>query len=305
MRSGRRRHYVPQMMIRAFADSDGALHELIKSRLALGTRVRRPKKILYADDMYIDSAVDLDEELFKPIEQRFQQVYPILASGDAKDYPQHSDAGYAFIEWIASMMCRMPGHELQLREILGKSEPTDEHAIAARVLQEVAPQLLANMIRVAEYERIKDLLCRPRWKWAMKTWSEPVSIVLTDMPVCYVRTSEESQLVIICPISSRRVLFGGLEQDIDKCRNWDSRLVNVFLAGWAVRHIFSRDRRALHEIIEDLSGKGIVVDQNWCAGARRPLLGMLDRIKSQPSPSEDQVNELDERMKEAFGAPRS
>src|SRR5947208_1598081 len=75
-------HRVPQMMARRFAGDDGKLAELYKPSLALSTRRKPPKGILFGEDVYKDQVADLDDELFKPIEQTFALVYPSLVDSD-------------------------------------------------------------------------------------------------------------------------------------------------------------------------------------------------------------------------------
>src|SRR5437763_7343525 len=111
MPTGRKQHQVPQMMIKRFASAGGTLTELIKPNLTIGSRGRRPKGILFGEDLYRDHQSDLDEELLTPIEQRFARIYPSLAE-DAHPQVTCAKKGAALIDWIASMLVRTRAYAL-------------------------------------------------------------------------------------------------------------------------------------------------------------------------------------------------
>src|ERR1035437_2617727 len=105
MLTGSNQHLVPQMMIKRFAGDDRKLSELHKPTLTLGSRRRSPKGILFLQNFYHDSISDFDDELLKPIEQKFARFYPLLTDG-AKPEPLTGEGGAALIDWIAAMLVR-------------------------------------------------------------------------------------------------------------------------------------------------------------------------------------------------------
>src|SRR4051812_8565459 len=120
MPTGRDQHLVPKMMIKRFSGDDGKVMELIKPSLALGSRRRSPKGILFGEDFYRDHQSDLDEELFTPIEQRFARIYPLLAE-DAHPQVTCGKKGAALIDWIASMLVRTRAYAL-LAQAVGQKD---------------------------------------------------------------------------------------------------------------------------------------------------------------------------------------
>src|SRR5438874_9257770 len=101
MSTGRDQHLVPQMMIKRFAGDDGKLSELYKPTLAIGSRRRSPKGILYLEDFYRDRVSDFDNEFLKPIEQKFARFYPLLTD-KAMPEPLNGQGGAALVDWIAA-----------------------------------------------------------------------------------------------------------------------------------------------------------------------------------------------------------
>jgi len=83
--SNRRQHIVPQQMIRRFANEQGRLFELYKPTLSIGTRMKLPRGILFHDYYYDDRIISFDEEVLKPIEDKFGHYYEDFANAPLQE----------------------------------------------------------------------------------------------------------------------------------------------------------------------------------------------------------------------------
>ncbi len=222
-------HTVPQMMIRRFAGSDGKLVELVKPELSLGTRRRSPKGIMFKNDHYRDFIADLDEELLKPIEQKFAKYCPLMADEvKAKLIPP--DRGSAFIEWVAAMLVRTDAFVSFFHAVADKMEDGFEKLLYRRFRKE-----MQNDARTFMFHDFVDLLTRENYRWKALNFPSNVCVVLTDNPVCQTNGLGIGGQVTIVPLSKHRVMFGGQKEAIDEMRNISIGELNHFLAGWSER----------------------------------------------------------------------
>lgn len=267
-----KQHIVPQQMIRRFANKNGELAELLKPELALATRWKSPKEILWADDYYKDIVRDLDTELFKKVEQRFALHYPALADKPIELTRIVGDPASALIDWIASMLARTQMIVLAAAAVARKDDPR-MHAVFT-----LAPALVSNTLRVAWYDQMRDLMTRPRWKWRMICIKGNEVLILTDNPVLLFRPKDTSGFSVVAPLASRRVLIGG--PDLPQTFRKDLvPAINRLMTGWAYSRVYSGSREQLEELARQLSE-----DNDWSHEARRPLFGHPDRVMTMRSP---------------------
>ncbi len=177
MSTGERQHLVPQMMIRRFAGDDGKLTELYMPSLAIGSRRRAPRGILFVDGFYRNHISDLDDELLTPIEQAFAQFYPLVA-GEPDPKPISGDGGAALIDWIAAMLVRTRAFVYLSQAVVRKRSAVTDDAWNA------AWPLLINIARADWFTELRNLLARPEFKWKMKSYRDDEFVVLSDHPVC-------------------------------------------------------------------------------------------------------------------------
>jgi hypothetical protein len=292
MPTGRHQHVVPQMMIKRFAGEDHKLTELIKPELSFGSHRRSPKGILFGEDCYRDHQSDLDEELFTPIEQKFALIYPSLAE-DAHPQVTCGKKGAALIDWIASMLVRTRAHALMAQAVGHKDSAFGD------VLWKVAPKLMNNIVRISWFSELQDILSRPLFRWKVKTYPPEETLVLTDFPVCQTSGSPPDGQVTIVPLSKHRVMFGGSEKAI---AHWDIRAddLNAILAGYAQRSIFAADGATLERLAQHLRGEN-GHSPEWCAAARSPFFGFLDRLKDMKAPETPEVSQWFKQFKDSYG----
>jgi hypothetical protein len=285
--SGADQHLVPQMMIRQFAGDDGKLSELDKPTLVVRRRRRGPKGILFLKDFYRDHVSDLDDELLKPIEQKFARLYPQLAN-EAK--PKLSgEAGAALVDWVASMLVRTRAYACLSTAVAQKQGGL------CSVTWDLVPKLMTNIARILWFSEYQDLLSRPNFQWKLKTYRDEETVVLSDFPVLQTSGTEAGGPVTIIPLTKRRVLFAGSGEAVDR---WDipAESLNLWLAAYADRSVFAANSKCLERIAEHLR-----VDCAWSRAARHPFFGFLDRLPDQKIPSDVDVSQWWDGVKDSYG----
>lgn len=301
MPAGKAQHIVPQMMIRRFAAMDGTLIELHKPTLAVGTRRRHPSGILYRDHYYRDRFGNFDDELLKSVEQQFARYYPIIADGPADAIAKDGAAGAALIDWMASMLCRTPSFSALVRAVVS-SRPTDcDDDEFGKALFSFVPDVMVNILRIVQFNEYQDLLSRPGWSWRLRLFDAGYNLVIMDNPVCIKNGLVSDGLIVLVPLTNRRILLGGLGRAVEECHTWSASSINSFLAAWADRGIFAADRETLNAVVRDLRGEGEIEDQMWCKAARKPLFGLPDRIAAMSIPESVDVGEFYQSMKDLYG----
>ena len=215
---GPRQHIVPQMMIRRFAGSDGRLWEMRKPNLAIGSRSRSPKGILFRDNYYKDRVSDLDADLLTPIELAFSKCYPTLADQLWSTDTHDEDTGAAFVDWVSSMMVRTP----MMVETIGDDFARFGDPLM-KLLFGLAPDIMLNYHRERSFRWWRDLLCRPNWRWKCRVFPSGSNVVLTDHPVCQTNGLQAGGVALLVPLSKSRVLVGGLPEAVDRFRDISAR----------------------------------------------------------------------------------
>lgn len=256
--SGRRQHYIPQMMIQRFAGSDGKLVEMVKPEMRIGTRRRSPSGILYVDEFYQDSVSNLDNDLYANIEQNFARIYDdVLAR-------RHIDGhgGGAFVSWISSMLSRT--------RLVASVAPMQFIPPAAPIYR--------NIFRGQMYDFYLDLIVRQEWIWKYrKLRADEPRIVLTDHPVVFARNGAHGPPVIFAPISSDTLLVGGRREDADAMIPVEIVDLNFFLAAHAYRHIFAASIELLESVRSSLFDETRPLELR--EAAMKPLNGIRERIR--------------------------
>jgi hypothetical protein len=278
------------MMIRRFAGVDGKLVELVKPKLEIGTRRRAPSKILYGENIYRNQALDLDENLFTPIEQTFCPIYPQLADNDTIPSLE-GKAGAALIDWIASLLVRTQLHSF-LPPVHAKL-PTQ----FGKLIFALAPKSILNIARIQLFEHYQDLLSRPQFVWKVRSYYEDEFLVLTDYPVF--QTLGDRPVVIV-PLSKHRVLIGGDAKNLD---DWQLPIdrMNLVLAAYADRSVFCADKAVLEVMVNDLLGNNPELNSAWCEDARLPFCGFLHGLKNQEYPVNIDLSKWMDELKNSFG----
>lgn len=292
MPTGRRQHIVPQMMIRHFASDDGRLIELYKPTLKIATRRKYPSQILWLENFYQDCLLDFDKEILQGVEQKFAQYYLSIV-GQNQPVQLSRDGSTAFVDWVAAMLCRTRAITCLSFCIARKKD-----AFIGSLLP-----LIMNTIRFNWFIEMKDIMTRPNFRWSMKVLQRECNIVLTDNPVCQTNGIRHGGQITIVPLSKKHILVGGLQDAVDEAMSWTNVQVNVFLAAWAEKSIFAADRKDIENVKANLEGNGIIESTEWCEVARKPFLGLLDRIFSELPPSSKHLSDWWEEKKAEFGSP--
>lgn len=292
METGPSQHYVPQQMIRRFANERNQLRALRKSTLTIGKRPKGPKKILCKDNYYKDNCRDLDAEWLTPIEQQFAKYYPKLADEPWQTMPASKEEGEAFIDWTISQLCRTPLLPA-LTDSIMRNKPLLFQAEYAK-----NPTLFHNMFRRVLFENLKEVYTLPGWKW--KVSSTVANLVLSDHPVCSTPSNSPLGHVIFVPLSKKRIIFGGGMDSIKQVEALSVRNMNCILASRAEEWIYAADDATLLEVVHDLKGEGSTRDGVCLTEARKPFFGLPERAASAPQPnSSDIFEEMKRHYKQA------
>jgi Protein of unknown function (DUF4238) len=294
--SGSRQHIVPQQMIRRFANNKGKLFELYKSDLSINRRPRSPKGILFHDEYYKDKITDFDEVVLRPVEQKFASHYAEIADKPWQRKTWPAEIGAAFINWVASQLCRTRFLIEMSREIIKQVDPILINAY------KTDPKLINNILRYQMFSSYQDFLSRPRWKWKCLIISTQSNLIISDHPVCYALGFEKGRKALLVPLSKKRILFGGTAETIEKCCQLSVREINFSLAAWSERHVFAADKKTLQHLAADLYGTGIISGPSEVLeAARKPFFGLSERIHTNPVPKNVDVNKFWKSLKDSFG----
>lgn len=297
-RISRRQHIVPQQMIRRFANDQGRLFELYKPTLSLGTKMRSPRGILFRDYYYNDRISSFDEEVLKPIEDKFGKHYTEIADKPWQNKIFSCEVGAAFVDWVSSHLCRT-----KLLEEMNKVLFKNENPLLA-LAYDNDPKLANNIVRSVLFEMYRDLFSRPLWKWKCKIFPDDFqnNLVLTDNPVCKVLGFGEAAGTLMVPLSKRRILFGGKKEIVEECEKLSIRDMNFCLSAWADRNIYAADKQTLMDIVTDLRGDGIISGpQEILEAARKPLFGQHKRVSTKSVPEDINLNKFWQSLKDSFG----
>jgi len=303
MSTAKQNHTVPQMMIRRFAGDDGKLVELYKPTLAIGTRRRAPKGILFRnDDFYRDAQIDWDYELLSKVENTFARYYSIFACGDPRSLKGNGKAGAALVDWVASMLCRTTWFHAAINAARKAREPELLRMPALlRTAISLPFEVAFNIVRDIQFQEYQDLFSRPGWGWFRRTVDGESTLVLTDTPVCFAKNADATRQVLLVPLTKSRILFGGLPEDIYPFFDWSVSDINLHLTANADRRIFAADRATLESIVRELTGCGEPRNPEWMEAARKPHFGLPERMRSTPIPESAESHEFYESMKGAYG----
>lgn len=288
---GRNQHFIPKMMSRNFASTDGTLAELIKPSLQLATRRRRPKGIFFREHVYEDALGSFDDEYLKGIEQRFAEHYPSVVKEPVRSLSKNLGAGTALIDWVASMFARTEYVTQHSRQVLASWNKGDA----------IATAIADNAIRTTMYIRWRVLLTGSEWAWKSCRMNGADELVLTDNPVCTVRLSDSREVVLV-PLSSRVILYAAHRDSIHSCLAWKCRMVNLVLAAWANSRILAAKQQTLLTLASDLAGTGLSLDASWLLEARKPFFGTLERAKLIPPASSPETHTNDAELFRRYGA---
>jgi hypothetical protein len=296
--NGRRQHIVPQQMIRRFTNEQSKLYELYKPTLSLGTRPHSPRGILFCDYYYDDTIKSFDEEVLKPIEQKFAAHYAEIADKPFRKKVWSSKAGAAFIGWVASHLCRTSLLVKMNKVLFGQVSSLMALAYAKN------PQLANNIVRSEMFNKYQDFLSRPLWKWKCRIFpsESKTNLVITDNPVCCVLGLGSGKRVYMVPLSKKRILFGGSAEMVEKSRGLSIRYINFSLAAWAERHIYAADKQSLENVAIDLRGEGeFTCPAVLLEAARKPLFGLPERAAANPIPNGIDLDKFWKSLKNSFG----
>ncbi len=294
--SGPKQHIVPQMMIRRFTNEKGKLYEFYKPKLTIATKMRSPSGVLFRDNYYKDKIADFDEEILQPVEQKFAFHYAEIVDKPWQNRIWPGGIGAAFIDWVVAQFCRT-GLLVEMTKAIVGDIPGPYATAYSR-----DSKLGNNLVRQHMFSKYQDFLSRPLWKWKCLDIRANSNLVITDNPVCYALGHKPGLRTLLVPLSSKRILFGGLAEAAERCRELSVREINFSLAAWAERHVFAADKQTLTDIRTDLRGEGIILGpQEVLDAARKSLFGLPERVRTNPVPANIDIDSFWKSLKDSHG----
>ena len=243
------------------------------------------------DDYYRDVCSDFDDDLLKKVEQKFAQFYPKITD-EEKPEELCSDGGASLIDWISAMLCRTQSLSILSQAIIQKE------LSPSLMISDNGSKLLHNIIRSDYFKDCQDRLSRQHFKWKKKIFSENCDIIITDNPVCETNGLQDGGSATLVPLSKRLILIRGLDQAVERFRNATIDEINLFLFAWAYKSIYAAEKHTLESIKEMLEG---IDNKEWYAAARKPLFGLPERIKEKDIPSDVNISQWYNDMKDTYG----
>ncbi len=285
METGPSQHYVPQQMIRRFANGRNQLRALRKPSLTIVKRPKGPKKILCKNNYYKDNGGDLDAEWLTPIEQQFAKYYRKLADEPWQTEPASKEEGEVFVDWTISQLCRTQFLPALTDSIMPNKPLLFQSAYARN------QTLFHSRFRHGLFEHLKEIYTLPGWKWKCFIISTDANLILTDHPVCSTPSNSSIGHVIFVPLSKKRIILGGGIDSLKQVEALSLRNMNYILASWAEEWIYAADEATLLEVVRDLKGEESIRDSVRLTEARKPFFGLPVRAASVLSPNSSDIFE--------------
>lgn len=279
-----RDHFVPRVLIRQFCNSKGRIFCFDKEKGRIPDREvgNTPREILHKKAFYADPLGNLDEELYKPIENEFGPHLLRLVR-DPHAAVKVSGFTKALIDWIAAQTSRTELIAALTEEILRKDGPE-------QLLED--PDQLAittNLARRDNFERTVELMQLPKWKWKMYKLTDSRRFVLGDHPVCNTTTSMEMGFMLFVPLSPVLILVGGSVEGQMLVKDGNLlRGINAYIYSYSRRFTYSACLEELDSIQAMYDAKGDTGRDAFMKLAREPHHGLSRRVQeSDPPPDHD------------------
>jgi hypothetical protein len=171
---------------------------------------------------------------------------------------------------------------------------------------EAAEKMFANAGRQHLFSLHQDMFARTGWKWKYRRFGGRC-LILTDHPVCMTNIYQQGGQMVVVPMASDTVLFGGASGAVESMKDATPECVNFFLAAWAHRQIFAADVEILKVAKSTLSEASPFPPASVAAG-RLPLFGLPKRIeermKNNPQPEDFDFDKALQQHCESFGKYR-
>ena len=290
---GKRRHIVPQQMIRRFANEQKLLYYLDKADLRVGTRPRPPGSVLFRDNYYVGRVTDVDLFWLQPIEDRFGKTYPILADGPVPPARLTAAQSDAFLDWSIALLCRtgLLGRMTQVAS-------ARSHGPSYHQLVDALGEDFRNLMRYAYYRELRHVFASARARWMFCQFNPDENLVITDHPVCTVNAigSAHAPLLLV-PISRKRIAICGSTASVEMFRQASLLDINLFLAAWAEDRVYAADRQTLEQLAATLSSADGSYRPEFLEAARQPLFGLPTRMAKRPPPSDIEASTIFEDLK--------
>ncbi|QYK47108.1 MAG: DUF4238 domain-containing protein [Phycisphaeraceae bacterium] len=266
-------HFVPQQLIRRFANEHGRLYCLRKDTLEITNRDHGnlPHDILKRKHYYKGLSRDADDIWLKPIETAFGKAYRTYADMDATSLNKEISRDSTLLrDWALSLYCRTEQVPAITIASLDTMEDIDRDIYA------IDRTGFINEVRYRLYQRYRHICSGRRWRWQCVDISRKHDncFVLTDHPVCATGHETEWGFLLFVPITKRRLIVGGDDEGLIALScDFSVSVMNSFSAACANRLIYSSTTAELEDIASTLMGKKTPKGYSLIDASRQPFFG--------------------------------
>jgi hypothetical protein len=268
MAQNRKQHFVQRAYLDGFADEAGGLLAYCKQRsriLNLGHPCNS-KDILHGKNYYNDAIGDFDAAFNAPVENTFRAWYnPLTAThtlGALDD-----DAFGSFLLWVGNHLART---QYLASVVTGMRDGGGMHEEKAR------RNAFINLVRSRHFERwVRE---RRKSYWRTMHFPVPPRLVVSDNPVCETALPGTGRMAIIVPVCRDLIAIGGDPEVVERVFSWAIPEINLFLAGWSARLVYSGDRLALELLKATFDGALVDVPRWYLEQARLPYFGTAEMM---------------------------
>lgn len=283
-----RDHFVSRFHIRQFCNDDGRVFCLDKRKLVIPDRAigNMPKDILHGSSLYTDHFGNLDEELYKPIENTFAP-HLVRLIHDPTTSSQQPGFRLALLDWIAAQYSKTALLSHITSEILKKHHSdvlTDTEGLL----------VLQNTQRLDHFKMLKRVMAKPKWKWRIWRSNGTKKFVLGDHPICHTQTGMDMGFMLFIPLAPKLMLCGGSAAGHEVVRKRNiSRGINRLIVSWCNRYVYSDSLSELDSLVDMMQPKDDPKHDEWIRYARHPHHGVAIRVKETDPPPGDYLHSLE------------
>jgi len=274
-----RDHFVPRLLIRQFTNHQGRVFCLDKQKRSIPERDHGnlPRDILFRRGYYFDNLGNLDDELYKPIENAFAPHLLNLVA-NVQQALATADCGDALLDWMAAQLSRTQEVEAFFRsyaERYDRSEMTDG-------LRHKDGQL--NSWRLECFHRNRESMKACEWRVYTADENEPRRFVLGDEPVIRTLRCWATGTMYLMPLSSRQLVAGGTAHGhralTDPRRNILPGGINGLALSCSRRFVYAARLLELNGLLSMFDIKGDPEHDAWMREASQPYFGMQEFMQT-------------------------
>lgn len=269
----RRDHFVQQLLIRQFRNERERVFCFDKRERRIPDRVHgnHPRNILYKRGYYTDQLGNLDDALYKPIEDRFAPFLHMMVK-DITNAVRQPGVIPALNDWMAAQLSRTQQIEVMIRAYARRVGRNDYLASLDN------RDGLLNCVRVQVFRSELKELRSCSWRAYHADQDEKHRFVLSDEAAIKTPPAWATGTMFLVPLSPSVILAGGTERGHavlqEPSRNILPFGINGLAASFAHRFVYSHNLRELESIEAMFNYKADHEHDSWMQRAIHPNFGL-------------------------------